>query len=252
MIKLKLSTHKIRIALGESANTELGCYAGFKEWGAGVSNIDDLALVLTQGTTPVDFVTAPSNANVQRLIDTIIIPNRDNVLHKINLYYNVNGEDFLLHTADVPAGSSLEYEDKNGWSVYSPEPSGYAINVQALTSSPTDGQTVYFGTLPKAPVTAAGTSRVMIRKAGTLKIAEIYCFSGTAGTAENWSLYVRKNNTTDYLISTLGVSANERIFSNTGLSIPLAVGDYIEIKGIQPTWATNPATTIYGGYLYIE
>lgn len=129
---------------------------------------------------------------------------------------------------------------------------GYAINVQALTSSPADGATVYFGMLPKAPITTANVSKVYIQKAGTIKIAEIYCYSGTAGTNESWSLYIRKNNTTDTLISTRAVSANERVFSNTGLSIAMSVGDYFEIKGIQPTWATNPLTTIYGGYVYIE
>ena len=133
-----------------------------------------------------------------------------------------------------------------------PGVSNYTLSVQALTSSPADGATVYFGKLPKAPTTTANISKVYIRKAGTIKIAEIYCYSGTAGTAEAWSLYIRKNNTTDYLIATLSVSASERVFSNTGLSIAVAVGDYIEIKGVQPTWATNPLTTIYGGYLYVE
>jgi hypothetical protein len=33
---------------------------------------------------------------------------------------------------------------------------------------------------------------------------------------------------------------------------PVTVGDYVEIKSVQPTWATNPLTTTYGGYLYIE
>ena len=129
---------------------------------------------------------------------------------------------------------------------------GYVINVQALTSSPVDAQTVYFGTLPKVPVTVANTSKVYIRKAGTIKIAEIYCYSGTAGTNQAWSLYIRKNNTTDYLIATLSLSANERVFSNAVLSIPMLAGDYFEIKGIQPTWTTNPATCIYGGYVYLE
>jgi hypothetical protein len=129
---------------------------------------------------------------------------------------------------------------------------GYAINVQALTSSPVDAQTVYFGTLPKAPITTANISKVYIRKAGTIKIAEIYCYAGTAGTAEAWSLYIRKNNTTDTLIKTLSIATNERVFTNEALSIAVAVGDYIEIKGVQPTWATNPLTCIYGGYIYIE
>jgi len=129
---------------------------------------------------------------------------------------------------------------------------GYAINVQALTSSPGDGATVYFGMLPKAPISTANVSRVYIRKAGTIKMAEIYCYSGTAGTAENWSLYIRKNNSADTLIATLALNTNMRVFSNTELDIAVVPGDYIEIKSVQPTWATNPATTIYGGYLYIE
>jgi len=130
--------------------------------------------------------------------------------------------------------------------------SNYTIPIQALTSSPADGATVYFGMLPKAPTTTVNISKVYIRKAGTIKGAEIYCYSGTAGTNEVWSLYIRKNNTTDTLIATLSVNTNERVFTNASLSIAVSVGDYIEIKGVQPTWVTNPLTTIYGGYIYIE
>src|SRR5687767_9378451 len=81
---------------------------------------------------------------------------------------------------------------------------GQTIHVQALTSSPADGATTYFGMLPKAPVSAAATSKIYIRKRCMLKGAEIYTYSGTAGTAEAWSLYVRVNNQTDYLIQTVG------------------------------------------------
>lgn len=129
---------------------------------------------------------------------------------------------------------------------------GLTINVQALTSSPVDAQTIYFGMLPKAPVTTGAISKIYIRKAGTIKHAEIYCYSGTAGTAESWSLYIRKNNTTDTLIATVAAATNERIFTNGSLSIPMAAGDYFEIKAINPTWATNPLTTIFGGYIYME
>lgn len=129
---------------------------------------------------------------------------------------------------------------------------GLAINVQALTSSPTDAQTVYFGMLPKAPITTANVSRIYIRKTCTLTLAEIYNYSGTAGTGEAWSLYVRKNNTTDTLVATVSLAANMRVFSNAALSISLVSGDYLEMKSVQPTWATNPATCIWGGYLYFE
>jgi hypothetical protein len=129
---------------------------------------------------------------------------------------------------------------------------GYTLSVQALTSSPADGATIYFGNLPKAPVTTAAISKVYIPRAGTIKRAEIYCYSGTPGTNESWSGYVRLNNTTDTLIQTRAVNTNERVFTNSALSIAVVAGDYIEIKFINPTWATNPATTIFGGYIYIE
>ncbi len=129
---------------------------------------------------------------------------------------------------------------------------GYTLPVQGLTSSPTDAQTIYFGYLPKQPVTTAATSKIYIRKAGTIKMAEIYCYSGTAGTNEAWPVYIRLNNTTDTQIASLSVATSERVFSNTGLSIAVAVGDYIEIKAVNPTWVTNPLTTIRGGYIYIE
>jgi hypothetical protein len=133
-----------------------------------------------------------------------------------------------------------------------PNMAGYTLTVQALTSSPTDGQTVYFGNMPKAPVTSAAISKVYIPKAGYIKRADLYCYSGTAGTGETWSTYIRVNNANDYLIQTLTVAGSERRFNNGALNISVSAGDYIEIKGVQPTWATNPATTIYGGYIYVE
>lgn len=128
----------------------------------------------------------------------------------------------------------------------------YTIAVQALTSSPVDAQTIYFGALPKAPVTAQGTSRIYIRAAGTIKRAEIYCYSGTAGTLEAWPLSIRVNNTADTLIASVAALTAERVFSNSALSIAVAAGDYVEIKAVNPTWVTNPLTTVFGGYLYIE
>ncbi len=129
---------------------------------------------------------------------------------------------------------------------------GYTLNVQALTSSPADSATNYFGQLPKAPIGTANISKVYIRKAATIKVANIYCYAGTAGTAEAWSLYIRKNNAADTLIQTNSVATNERVFLNTALNIAMATGDYFEIKMINPAWATNPLTVIFGGYIYLE
>jgi hypothetical protein len=127
---------------------------------------------------------------------------------------------------------------------------GYTIPIEALTSTPTSAQTVYFGDRPIAPSTTAATNKIYIRQAGTITQANIYTYSGTAGTGEAWPIYVVKNNAQSYLIQTNSLSSNERTWWNTTIDIPVVAGDYLEIKGIQPTWGTPPATTIYGGYVY--
>ena len=123
MITLKLPTHKLRVVLGESAHTELGCYAGFKEWGSGIKNVNDTSIFLTTGTTPKDFVTAPTITNTQRDINTILIPNTDNIPHLIKILFNVDGTDYVMHQELIPAGKTFGYEDKKGFFI-SPQPVG--------------------------------------------------------------------------------------------------------------------------------
>jgi hypothetical protein len=147
----------------------------------------------------------------------------------------------------------LNWYNGSSWTAPStPTVGSYTISVQALTSNPVDAQTIYFGQLPKAPVTTANISKVYIRKSGTIKAVNIYCYAGTAGTSENWTCNIRLNNTTDTLVETIGAATNERVFNNESLNIPVVAGEYFEIKMTNPTWATNPATAIFGGYVYIE
>ena len=130
---------------------------------------------------------------------------------------------------------------------------GYSINVMATSSSPVDGETTYFGILPAPLSTTEGQSKIYVRRAGAIKIAEIYSYSGTAGSDESWGMKVRLNGATDYPVGAdQSVSDNERIWSNTSINIPVAAGDYIQIKSVQPVWATNPDQTTFGGYIYIE
>jgi hypothetical protein len=209
-------------------------------------------LTNSNGTTDVDILTAPASSH-QYIVDTISIYNADTVLQNVTVKYDVSGAEKIIYKGDITAGGALYYNnDATGWTYVAPSPQGYAINVMALTSSPADTTPFYFGNLPKAITTTANISKIYIRKAGTLKIAEIYTYAGTAGTAESVSIYVRVNNATDYLIATVSAATNERIFSNSALSIPLVVGDYIEMKCIPPIWVTNPLTFIVGGYVYIE
>jgi hypothetical protein len=203
---------------------------------AEIVKTNDLRLIDARTPTTHTHDYEPVNANIQ--------------LHVLSAHAPANAQkNSDITGAEIEAkltGSISSHSHAGGAGL------GYTLSVQALTSSPADSQTVYFGNLPKAPTTSANISKIYIPKAGTIKHAEIYCYSGTAGTAEAWSLYIRLNNTSDTLIQTLSVSASERRFTNAALNIAVVAGNYIEIKGIQPLWATNPLTTIYGGFIYIE
>ena len=165
------------------------------------------------------------------------------------LSWKIQGSDALS------ANVVLDVPDKSGTIALTDDVATRAratINVQALTSSPADAATIYFGNMPKAPTTTANISKIYFRENGTITHAEIYNYSGTAGTNEAWSLYIRKNNTTDYLIATVSSATSERVFSNVAMNISISSGDYIEIKAVNPTWVTNPLTCIFGGYLKLN
>lgn len=251
MLVLSEITDKIEIKLGASHTANaLQCYSSWRDITT-TTYTPGRTIIDSNGTTDAIIVPAPISST-QKVIDSISVYNADTILHNVTIKIDADGTEKILWKGDVASLGMLKYENGYGWLYNAPAPQGYAINVQALTSSPADTTPFYFGYKPSAITTTAGQNKIYIRKAGTLKIAEIYTYAGTAGTAEAVSMYVRKNNTTDYLIATLSVSANERIFSNTALAIPLAVGDYIEVKCIPPIWATNPLTFICGGYIYIE
>lgn len=126
------------------------------------------------------------------------------------------------------------------------------MQVQAAQSNPSSGATIFFGNLALQPNTAGATRKIYVRKKRVIRGAELYSRASTAGSNENWSFYIRVNDTTDYLIQTVGVSANERIWSNMALSIELNAGDYFEIKAVNPTWGTPPASFTIAGNILLQ
>jgi hypothetical protein len=131
----------------------------------------------------------------------------------------------------------------------------YTINVQALTSSPADNAVNYFGMKPSAFTTTAGQNKIYFRKAGNITGAEIYTYSGTAGTNQTFNVSIYKNGDKQVskgFIADQAVATNQRIFSNRSLSVPIINGDYIELAFQNPNWVTNPLTTITGGYIEVS
>lgn len=133
-------------------------------------------------------------------------------------------------------------------------PAMYCVHVGAGNlAAPADEATYYFGSLTGlAPQTSAGNCVQWFPKAGTVKAAYIRWYAtGTAGSGENISIYIRCNSV-DTLIETKGTTGAAKIFSNAALNLSVAAGDSFEIKVVCPTWATNPTNVQLGGVIYVE
>ena len=132
-----------------------------------------------------------------------------------------------------------------------------AVTMQRMTIfhgqfNPTDAQTVAFSQSVNAPTLATNAYyEVVMRGNGVIRGCDLNMLvGGTAGTNENWSLYVRHNGT-DYLVATVGSTAVVRNFSNTSLNIPYVDGDIVRMVYVNPTWATNPTAVTAMGTLIL-
>jgi hypothetical protein len=163
----------------------------------------------------------------------------------------------LPSVLEVGANQSLRVNTgATAWEAFTPSAGGglgYAIQFECPNqATTTDSQTVYWGSKSLAQQTVTKIHRIYIPKAGTIKTCYIHANSGTAGSAENWSMYIRLNDITDTLIQTVALSNADRVWSRVDLNIAVVAGDYIEIKEVQPAWATNPANVRRSGIIYIE
>lgn len=126
----------------------------------------------------------------------------------------------------------------------------YVRFVQHATANPVDSETRFFCDRNIAPSTSQIVAQMFIDVDSEIIGADIQIYaSSTAGSNEAWDLYVRVNNTTDYLIQSVTVAGNQRRWVNNAMSVPLVAGDFISIKSVQPVWATNPLSVTAGGVL---
>ncbi len=91
-------------------------------------------------------------------------------------------------------------------------------------------------------VNSTAASRFYLPSPGT--ITAVYgnvLVKGTLASAQNVTIALRLNNTTDYTITAASQwTATNNTFNNTGLSIAVVAGDYIQCKVTTPIWTTNP------------
>lgn len=129
--------------------------------------------------------------------------------------------------------SSADWIKQNG---------SYALSCGFTTNNPPASSTLYFGQCNDSYNDAATRRKIYPQRAGKIS-AVAGEFVNVASSSEKSSLYIRVNNTTDYLISsTIATDTNSNYFSNNALSVPIADGDFFELKLVTPAWAQAPAS----------
>jgi len=136
-------------------------------------------------------------------------------------------------------------------------PGGYNFNCVTFSASPADA-TTYFLSCSQSMTTYTATgnadTRFYIPVSGTITAVYGTCtVGGTLGSAGSTTVAIRLNNTTDTTVtSSLAMTSATNNFNNTGLSIAVSAGDYIEFKVTTPTWATNPTAVRFSIAVFVK
>jgi len=133
-------------------------------------------------------------------------------------------------------------------------PRTFTANIQPKAiAAPADATAYYFFQANNTPGTTSNVDTFIVPMGCTLRLVCLDSVStGLAGTNEAWEFYIRKNDSTDYLVSSVSLAAARRTWNNTNMNIPLLAGDSINFKTTTPTWATNPLATTFSGFVIFE
>jgi len=131
---------------------------------------------------------------------------------------------------------------------------GYVIHATCSPSAPADATTYYIGSLYGSVLHSTATaSAIYIPRDGTITYIHLWVrVAGTLGSAETSTMSLRLNNTTDTTISS-GVLCNgiaQHLAAS--VSIPVVNTDYVEVKWVSPTFATNPTNVTFHLSIYVS
>jgi hypothetical protein len=166
-----------------------------------------------------------------------------------------NSTGNTLTPATLTAGSNIGITNGHG-SITISNTGGYSIQAAAANFNPSSGTTHYFGsdTFGNGPTTAQGNVRLYIPHSGTITSCYLQVWTtGTLGSSETSTISIRLNQTTDNVVSSsVKNDAISNQYSNTGLSIPVTAGDYIEMKWVEPTWTTTPTGVRISAVIWVN
>jgi hypothetical protein len=150
-------------------------------------------------------------------------------------------------TINIPTASSTNRGalSSTDWTTFNQKSGVFMHRIAPTAFNPLDATTYYAGDLSASldwGTTAAARRHYVAASFQLIAASIMVRVAGTIGSGESGTLAIRKNNTTDYTIST-GVLMNAAnvYVQATGLSgASFVSGDYFELKFTTPTWATNP------------
>lgn len=118
--------------------------------------------------------------------------------------------------------------------------------------NPADNATYYFGAqYTVAPGTGA-TARIFYMPYDCTLIGYTISIAYTVGSSETSQLYCRINNTTDVQLGGNFSGAATIFTQGTTAATNVSAGDYLNIKWVCPTWATNPTAATGTVILYFK
>lgn len=181
-------------------------------------------------------------------LDGGIMPtnNAINLTAQGTVYYNGTGT-----FSGIDGSTSGRVLTSNGTGVapsFQAAPSGSGITGFVATGQagapPADSTTYYLnqsGVLTASTTSTIATTFFAVSSVTITKVYGIAKVSATLGSAENCTVFIRVNNTTNTNITTtLQLNSAENAFNNSGLSISLNAGDFFVFGFTGPAWATNP------------
>lgn len=121
--------------------------------------------------------------------------------------------------------------------------------------NPADGATYEWGCNAIRPFNSNlwQAVRCPIAKTGTVTAVYLDFYGTGLGSSETATISLRLNNSSDTtLSSTVAFSSGTPAVEATGLSISVTAGDFFTIKGVMPTFATDPANFLVTGTVVVE
>ena len=162
-------------------------------------------------------------------------------------------------TINIPTASSTNRGalSSTDWTTFNQKSGVFMHRIAPTAFNPLDATNYYAGDLSASldwGTTAAARRHYVAASFELIAASIMVRIAGTIGSGESGTLAIRKNNTTDYTIST-GVLMNAAnvYVQATGLSgASFVSGDYFELKFTAPTWATNPTNLFLIVALYFR